>query len=108
MTTTLEIDQKLYDALVESFGEKALMGKIDDILLSAMENLLEKYTKGILVFEEKYGVPFAEFEKLWDEDRVKDKYGHEVEGDFMDWETLEMEKRDMLSALARLRGVRKK
>jgi hypothetical protein len=39
---------------------------------------------------------------------VKDKYGHEVEGDFMDWEMLEMEKRDMLSALARLRGVRKK
>jgi len=26
----------------------------------------------------------------------------------MDWESLEMEKRDMLSALARLRGVSKK
>jgi len=108
MTTTLEIDQKLYDALVESFGEEALKGKIDDILLSAMENLLEKYTKGILALEEKYGVPFAEFERMWDEDRVKDKHSHEIEGDFMDWESLEMEKRDMLSALARLRGVSKK
>jgi len=108
MTTTLEIDQKLYDALVESFGEEALKGKIDDILLSAMENLLEKYTKGILIFEEKYGVPFAEFEKMWDKGKVKDMHGHKVEGDFMDWEMLEMEKRDMLSALARLRDVRGK
>jgi hypothetical protein len=108
MTTTLEIDQKLYDALVESFGAEALKGKIDDILLSAIENLLEQYTKRILALEEKYGVPFAEFEKMWDEDRVEDKHGREVEGDFMDWEMLEMEKRDMLSALARLRGVRKK
>lgn len=108
MTTTLQIDQKLYDALVESFGEEALKGKIDAILLSAMENLLEQYTKRILALEEKYGVPFVEFEKLWDEDKVKDKYSHEVEGDFMDWEMLEMEKRDMLSALARFRGVKKK
>ena len=38
----------------------------------------------------------------------KDKHGHEVEGDCMDWERLEMENRDLLSALARLRGVRKK
>ena len=108
MTTTLEIDQKIYDALVESFGEAALKGKIDDILLSAMENLLEQYAKRILALEEKYGVSFATFEKMWDEDKVKDRYGHEVEGDFMDWEMLEMEKRDMLSALARLRGVGKK
>lgn len=108
MPATLQIDQEVYNALVESFGEEALKGKIDDILVSAMESLLEKYTKGILAVEEKYGVPFPEFEKMWDEDRMKDKHGHEVEGDFMDWEMLEMEKRDMLAALARVRGVRKK
>lgn len=108
MPTTLQIDQEVYNALVESFGEEALKGKIDDILVSAMESLLEKYTKGILAFEEKYGVPFPEFEKMWDENRMKDKYSHKVEGDFMDWEMLEMEKRDMLAALARVRGVRKK
>lgn len=108
MTTTLEIDQKIYDALVESFGEAALKGKIDDILLSAMENLLEQYSKRILTLEEKYGVSFATFDKMWDENRVKDKFSHEVEGDFIDWEMLEMEKRDMLSALVRLRGTGKK
>jgi hypothetical protein len=108
MPTTLQIDQEVYNALVESFGEEALKGKIDDILVSAMENLLEKYTKGILALEEKYGVSFTEFEKMWDEGRVKDRHGHEVEGDFIDWETLEMEKRDILAALARVRGARKK
>lgn len=108
MTHTLEIDRDIYNALIESFGEKALKGKIDIILLSAMESLLEKYSREILKFEEKYGVSFIEFEKMWDKGEIKDRYSYEIEGDFIDWEMLEMEKKELLSALSKLRGSKKK
>ncbi|MEW6417774.1 MAG: hypothetical protein AB1480_06600 [Nitrospirota bacterium] len=108
MPNILEIDKDIYNALVESFGEDALKDKIDDILLSAIENRLEQYTREILKFEEKYGVPFTEFEKMWDEGKIKDRQSYEAESNFIDWEMLEMEKRDLLSALSRLKSFKKK
>src|SRR3989338_1244191 len=107
MTNTLEIDRDIYNALIESFGEEALKEKTDDIFLSAMESLLKKYTGEILKFEEKYGVSFKEFEKMWDEGKIDNKHNHEIEGDFIDWEMLEMEKKELLSALSRLKGFKK-
>ncbi|MEK6682334.1 MAG: hypothetical protein AABY79_10260 [Nitrospirota bacterium] len=108
MPNILEIDKDLYNALVESFGEDALKEKIDDILISAIESRLEQYNSEILKFEEKYGLPFHEFEKKWNGGKIKDKHSYEVESDFMDWEMLEMEKKELLSALSRLKGLKKK
>jgi hypothetical protein len=108
MPNTLEINKDLYNILVESFGKDVLKEKIDDILLSAIENRVEHYTREILKFEEKYGVSFTEFEQIWDKDKIKNRYSHEVESDFIDWEMLEMEKKDLISALSRLKGIKKR
>jgi heme oxygenase len=88
--------------------KKHLRKKIDDILLSAIENRLEQYTRQILKLEEKYGVSFKEFEQMWDRDKIKNKYSYEVESDFIDWEMLEMEKKDLISALSRLKSLKKR
>ncbi|MFQ5707068.1 MAG: hypothetical protein ACE5HO_06430 [bacterium] len=105
MTHTLEIDHRIYEALQESFGEKVLKEKINDILLSAVESRLEKYNHEILKFEEKYGESFAEFEKGWDEGKIKDPHSYEIESDFIDWEMLEMEKKDLIKALSQLKNA---
>lgn len=103
----ITIDKRMYSALIESFGEDTLREKIDSILLAAMDNLLERYSREILNFEEKYGYSFEDFEKRWSEGKFKNKHSHEVEADFIDWEMLEMEKRDLLPALSRLKGFKK-
>ena len=108
MPNILEIDKDLYNALVESFGEDSLRENIDVLLMSAVEGRLTKFNNEILKFEGKYGLPFHEFEKKWNEDKIKDRHGYEVESDFMDWEMLEMEKKELLSALSRLKGMKKK
>lgn len=107
MPNILEIDKDIYNALVESFGEDTLKEKIDDILLSAIESRLDNYNHEILKFEERYGLSFKEFERMWDKDKIENKYSYEVEGDFVDWEMLEMEKKELLSALSRLKGLNK-
>ncbi len=108
MPNILEIDKDIYNALVESFGKDALKEKIDGILLSAIENRIEYYTREILKFEEKYGVSFKEFEEKWNEEKIENRHSHEIEGDFIDWEMLEMEKKDLLLVLAKLKGFKKK
>lgn len=108
MPHTLEIDNDIYEALVASFGEKALKEKTDDILLSAIESLIEKYTREVLRLEEKYGVSFKDFEQMWDKGEIKDRHSHEVESDFMDWEMLGMEKKDLLSVMSKLKGFKGK
>ena len=106
MTQTVEIDQNIYNALRDSFGETALKEKLNDILLSAVESRLQKYNQEILKFEEKYGATFKEFEKMWDEGKIDDRYSHAVESDFIDWEMFEMEKRDLIQAVSRMKKAR--
>ncbi|MCF6156338.1 MAG: hypothetical protein E3K36_14105 [Candidatus Brocadia sp.] len=66
---------------------------------------MEQYTREILKFEEKYGVSFSEFEKTWDEGRIKDRHGHETESDFIDWEMLEMEKKGVIVDIVQTQGT---
>lgn len=105
MSNLLEVDSKIYNALVDSFGKDALNKKIDNILLSGIESSLEKYTREILQFEEKYGDSFKEFEKMWDRDEIKAKHSYEIESDFIDWEMLEMEKKELLLIFSKLKAL---
>jgi hypothetical protein len=50
-------------------------------------------------------VTFEEFEKMWDSNRIKNKHSYEVEGDFIDWEILEMEKKELLYLLSKLTAI---
>jgi hypothetical protein len=105
-TNVVEIDKTLYKAMLESFGKEILKEKINSFLLSAMEAQLEKYSREILKFEKKYGRTFNEFERMWDEGEIEEKHSNEVEGDFMDWEMMEMEKKEFLTILARVHHLR--
>jgi hypothetical protein len=104
MTNVIEIDKNLYKALVESFGQDVIKDKINTFLVSALETQLEKYTGEILEFEKKYGTCFNEFEKMWDEGKIENRHSYEIESDFMDWEMMEMEKKDLLAALSKLQA----
>jgi hypothetical protein len=105
MTTTVEIDSKIYGALRQSFGEAALKKKFNDVLLAGLQSRLEKYTQEILSFEQKYGVSFQEFDLLWDDGKIANPHSHEVEADYVDWEMLEMEKKELLAALKQVKAA---
>ena len=103
MTTTIEIDREVYQVLEESFGKKALKESISEILISALESKLEKYSRGILLFEAKYGISFDEFATMWSNNKIAEPFSYEVESDYVDWEMLEMEKKDLIAAVSRIK-----
>jgi len=104
MTTTIEIDRDLYQALQQTFGTKALQKNFHNLLISAIQSRLEKYNQQILAFEAKYGMNFQEFAKKWQAGEIPNPFGYEVESDYIDWEMLEMEKKDLISALRNLKN----
>jgi hypothetical protein len=55
----------------------------------------------------KYGYSFQKFTTRWESNRIDKKYSYEIESDYVDWEILEMEKSDLLSALSRLKELLK-
>jgi len=103
-TKSLLIDKYIYEALVSSTGESNLEKVIGDLLLEALESKVERYAREILKFEQKYGMSFSEFDKNWVAGKIEEKHSYEVESDFIDWEMLEMEKKELIVTLAKLRG----
>lgn len=103
MTTQLEIDAEVYQALQDSFGEASLKSKLPQLLLAALESRLEKYHREILCLEAKHGISFSEFAQLWENGQVENPHSYEVESDYVDWEMYEAEKRELLLALRNMR-----
>jgi hypothetical protein len=105
MPVTLEINEHIYNALQQSFGEAVLKEKFNEILLDAMTNRLERFSLEILRFEEKYGVSFKEFDEMWENGKIQVRHDHDIEADYIDWEMMEMEKKELIAALRQLKHV---
>jgi hypothetical protein len=99
MKYSINVEGRIYNALLASVGKESLDEKLGELLLGTIENKLTDYTRQILQFEEKYGLSFTEFESLWKSGALEKKYSYEVESDFIDWEMLEGEKADLLKIM---------
>jgi hypothetical protein len=102
-TATIQLRPDVYELLRRSYGETMLREKANDIFLQGVIATLERYSRDILLFEEKYGCSFREFEQLWDAGRIAEPHSHTVESDFIDWEMLENEKRTLLRLVTQIR-----
>ncbi len=106
MGHTIEVDDQIYEALISSVGKEHLEKRLGELLLASIAGMLEDYTRKILSFEEKYGIAFPEFDDLWDRGAYTDKHAYEMESDYIDWEMIEMEKKELLATLVNLRRIR--
>ena len=64
--------------------------RVDIALPIAMKDWLRLKLKEVdderQLFEQKYGMDFAEFKRQWHADLIPDRYSYEVERDYWDWE----------------------
>ncbi len=77
--------------------------KVFNLVLSDIERRLRLCSERILEFEKKYGMKFKEFEEAWQRGEILEKYSHEVERDYMEWESLDDEHSLLLSQLRKLK-----
>jgi hypothetical protein len=67
-----------------------------------LERQLRFCNEALICFEAKYGLTFVDFARAWKQGKVPNKYSHEVERDFMEWEARHIEKEDLLTTVRKL------
>jgi len=101
---TISLPRNITELLdIEVIRGKTYVEKIEMLALDSFVSKLKECNEEILEFETEYGMSFGEFEKAWDEDRIRDKHSHKVESDYIEWEAIEQEKSRWLSVLRKIR-----
>lgn len=98
---SISLSKALREALKMIEGETT-KEKIEYSIEEVLKHKLHQCNDAILSFEAKYGMPFEEFEAAWERGDITHRHSYEVEADYIDWEALEMEKRNLLKTLARI------
>ena len=77
--------------------------KLRNLVRGDLERRLKNCTERIFDYEKKHVMSFGEFEVAWKEDKVADRHSHGVESDYMEWESLEDEHRELLHKLKKMK-----
>ena len=75
-------------ALIEVTGQPELDVAILVMLRDAIEHRLEKIQSLLRVYEERYGLPFGEFEAQGRSGKLPDRFSQVVEEDYFEWDSL--------------------
>jgi hypothetical protein len=101
--------------LSENIAEKFnfVPGKnIEDKIANLLENnilyQLKECEDYIFKFETKYGMDFDTFSQDWENDKIFEKYNHETERDFMEWEGFILERKKLLNVIKSIRENQRK
>ena len=78
--------------------------KLVHLITNDLENRLQTCSQRIVRFEAKYGMRFEAFAEAWQAEQISNPYSHEVERDYMEWESLVGEYELLLANLKRLRS----
>lgn len=77
---------------------------IEALAADAIRSRLRRCGDGIGAFEAPYGRMFEEFAADWQAGRVPAPHSHAVERDYMEWEALVMERKELLGLIRELAG----
>ncbi len=75
---------------------------IEAVTLDALRLRLHNVADQLAGFEARYGRPFEQFAADWNAGRQADRFSHRVERDFMEWEALTAERRELLELIREL------
>jgi hypothetical protein len=79
-----------------------LAGSIEAVALDALRMRLRDVAEQLSTFEARHGRTFEQFAADWNAGRIADRSSHRAERDFMEWEALTMERREILELIREL------
>lgn len=84
----LQIPKTTTLLLTELTGEPRPEAALLLVLKDAIAYRLEKIAAGLRAYEDKYGMSFDEYKRLWETEDRSEHYTYEVEMDYLEWEAL--------------------
>ena len=79
-----------------------LGSSIEAMTLDALRLRLHDVADQLAGYEARYGRTFEQFAADWNAGRQADRHSHRVERDFMEWEALTAERRELLDLIREL------
>ena len=95
----VSLSDRVVRVLEEVAPGTSLEVKLENLTREALEHHLRICNEALTHLEAKYGMTFADFARVWKEGSIPNKYSHEVERDFMEWEARHLEKEDLLATV---------
>jgi hypothetical protein len=94
-SSTSPIPKTTLRALTELTGEPRLNIALQLALQDAIAHRLAKINAAIQTLEEKYGMPFAQFQSLGEQEKLPDQFSFAVESDYLEWDGLVSRKKKL-------------
>ncbi|MCB0112581.1 MAG: hypothetical protein R2873_21495 [Caldilineaceae bacterium] len=91
--STIVLPKETTQALRELTGEVQPDAALTLALRDAFAYRLEQIQEQLHAFEEKYGMPFADYKTRWESGDQEEDYSWEAERDYLEWEALITRKR---------------
>jgi len=91
--------------ILELVEGKNLDEKLVQLIRNDLKRRLHLCSERIMEFEAKYGMQFKEFAARWKVDKIPNRYSHEIERDYIEWESLVDEHEILLLQLRKLKDT---
>ena len=95
LSTASSIPKTTLQALTELTGEPRLNVALLLTLQDAIAHRLTKINADIQELEEKYGMPFEQFESLGKQEKLPNQFSFAVESDYLEWDGLVSRKKKL-------------
>jgi hypothetical protein len=97
---TLQIPKTTAALLTELTGELRPEAALLLIVKDAVAYRLEKIAARLKVYEDKYGMSFAQYRQLWETEDRPEHYTYKAEMDYLEWEGLVTREKRLRDAFA--------
>ncbi len=96
----LQIPKTTTMLLTELTGEPRPELALFLVVKDAIAYRLEKIAAGLKAYEDKYGMSFAAYKRLWETKDQPEHYTYEAEMDYLEWEALVTRQKRLKNAYA--------
>ena len=86
--------------LVELTGEARSDAALMLILRDYTRHRLAEIEAELRQYEEKYGMPFEAYKRIWETEDREEHYAYEVEQDYLEWEALITRRKRLVGSFA--------
>lgn len=85
-TAEAPVSKPLHRILSELTGEERFEVALHLATKDLVRLKLMEAEQNLKTFAGRYGMPFEQFQRAWEEERIPNKHSYEVEKDFWEWE----------------------
>ncbi len=98
----VELSERAQRILRKLQPKSDLAGSIEAVTLDVLRMRVREVVDQVGAFEARYGRTFEQFVADWNAGGVGDRFSHNVERDFMEWEALALERQELLGLIREL------